>query len=223
MRGRSIMVVEDDRLLRELIASSLEQRGFSVDTAASAADARRAFRRADFDGCVIDVELGPGPNGFDLADILRREAPALAIVFLTNLPDPRFAAREPGSLPSDVAYLRKTDISDIGVLEDALDATLRGGQPLVRHDFNKQRPLVSLTAKQFTAVRLVAQGMTNQQIADEQGLSVKAIEDTLRRAFAAMGLDSDLKGNPRVTAARQYLAIARGVDPRAQDEELIPN
>lgn len=223
MSGRSILVVEDDTLLRELVASSLEQRGFQVDTAASAADAKRAFKRAEFDGCVIDVELGAGPNGFDLADILRREAPNVAIVFLTNLPDPRFVGRETGSLPTDVAYLRKTEISDISVLVGALDATLRGSSGLVRHDFNKERPLVGLTAKQFTAVRLVAEGMTNQQIADEQGLSVKAIEDTLRRAFAAMGLDPELTGNPRVTAARQFLAISRGIDPDARGEELITN
>lgn len=213
MPGRSILVVEDDTLLRELLASSLEQRGFTVDTAANAADAKRAVRRADPDGCLIDVELGQGPNGFDLADLLRRERPHLAIVFLTNLPDARFADRAEGGLPAGVAYLRKTQVSDIDLLVSVIDATLRGSAALTRHDRDPDRPLVELTAKQFAIVRLVAEGRTNQEIAEERGLTVKAIEDTLRRAFRVMGIDPEMAGNPRVAAVRRYLDVARGVDP----------
>lgn len=219
MSGRSILVVEDDTLLRELLASSLEQRGFTVDSAANAADAKRAFRRADHDGCLIDVELGPGPNGFDLADLLRRERPHLAVVFLTNLPDARFVDRKDGALPKDVAYLRKTQVSDIDVLVDVLDSALRGSAELTRHDRDPERPLVELTPKQFAVVRLVAQGFTNQEIADERGLTVKAIEDTLRRAFRVMGIDPEMTGNPRVAAVRQYLAVSRGLEPDDRGSE----
>lgn len=215
MTVRSILVVEDNTLLRELLASSLEQRGFTVDSAANAADAKRAFRRADPDGCVIDVELGQGPNGFDLADLLRRERPHLAIVFLTNLPDARFADRTEDGLPADIAYLRKTQVSDIDVLVEVIDSTLRGSAELTRHDRDDARPLVELTPKQFAVVRLVAQGLTNQEIADDRGLTVKAIEDTLRRAFRVMGIDPDMTGNPRVAAVRQYLAVVHGADPDA--------
>lgn len=223
MSGRSILVVEDETLLRELLASSLEQRGFVVDTAANAADAKRAFRRGDPDGCVIDIELGQGPNGFDLADILRRERPHLAIVFLTNLPDARFASRAATGLPGDIAYLRKSQISDIDLLVTVIDSALRGSAELTRHDRDPERPLVELTPKQFAVVKLVAEGMTNQQIADERGLTVKAIEDTLRRAFRVMGIDPDTTGNPRVVAVRQYLSVARGVDPSlpSGDEDAL--
>ena len=106
--SRSVLVVEDDGLLRDLIARALEGAGMLVETAATAADAKRAFSRMDPDAAVIDIELGPGPNGFDLADVLRSRAPHVAVVFLTNLPDPRFASRGGDEIAGGVSYLRKS-------------------------------------------------------------------------------------------------------------------
>ena len=67
MYQRNIVVVEDDDLLRSLLADSLERAGFRVTTAANAADARRAIHTADPDAVVLDIDLGQGPNGFDIA------------------------------------------------------------------------------------------------------------------------------------------------------------
>jgi DNA-binding response OmpR family regulator len=60
--SRTVVVVENESLLRDLIARSLEAAGFHVSTAANAADAKRAVKVVDPDACVIDIELGPGPN-----------------------------------------------------------------------------------------------------------------------------------------------------------------
>jgi DNA-binding response OmpR family regulator len=68
--SRTIVVVENESLLRDLIARSLEAAGFHVSTAANAADAKRAGKAAGPDACVVDIELGPGPNGFDFAEFL---------------------------------------------------------------------------------------------------------------------------------------------------------
>jgi len=87
-------VVENESLLRDLIARSLEAVGFNVTTAANASDAKRACKAVDPDACIVDIELGPGPDGFDFAEYLSREAPDVGVVFLTNLPDPRFAKKD---------------------------------------------------------------------------------------------------------------------------------
>ena len=42
-----------------------------------------------FDRKVLDIELGDGPTGIDLALILRRNIPEIALVFLTHIPEPR--------------------------------------------------------------------------------------------------------------------------------------
>jgi DNA-binding NarL/FixJ family response regulator len=208
MFGRSILIVEDEALLRELLAHTLEAKGFLVTTAASAADAKRIFAQMDPDAIVLDVDLGLGPNGFDVAESIRLQAPHVGIVFLTNLPDQRFASVEPESIPKGVAYLRKSALTNVELLVDALDAVLRGqGVDRYRHDRDADRPLGALTRKQIQVLQLVAQGKTNSQIAQERGVSIKAIEDTIGRLCLALGIDSSEEGNVRVAAVRQLLNI----------------
>lgn len=211
---RSVLVVEDDALLRELLAVALERHGFSVDTAASASDAKRSFSRGDHDALVLDINLGPGPNGFDLAEVLRQQAPHVAIVFLTNVPDPRFVGRAPEDVPRGVAYLRKSSIGDVDALIVALDSALRGsGIDGLRQDRDPDRPLARLTRKQIAVLSLVAAGKSNAQIAEDRGVSVKAIEDTISRAAQALGIDTQEEGNIRVAAARRFLAATGGANP----------
>lgn len=211
---RSVLVVEDDALLRELLAVALERHGFSVDTAASASDAKRSFSRGDHDALVLDINLGPGPNGFDLAEVLRQQAPHVAIVFLTNVPDPRFVGRAPEDVPKGVAYLRKSSLGDVDALIVALDSALRGsGIDGLRQDRDPERPLASLTRKQIAVLSLVAAGKSNAQIAEDRGVSVKAIEDTISRAAQALGIDTQEEGNLRVAAARRFLAATGGANP----------
>ena len=212
--GRSVLVVEDDALLRELLAVALERHGFSVDTAASTSDAKRSFSRGDHDALVLDINLGPGPNGFDLAEVIRKQAPHVAIVFLTNLPDSRFAGRSPEDVPKGVAYLRKSNLGDVDALISALDSALRGaGVERFRQDRDPDRPLAHLTRKQIAVMSLVAAGKSNAQIAEERGVSVKAIEDTVSRAAQALGIDTREEGNLRVAAVRRYLAATGGAIP----------
>ena len=214
---RSILVVEDDALLRELLAVALEGRGFLVDTAASAADAKRSFSRGDHDAVILDINLGPGPNGFDLADVMRQKAPHLALVFLTNLPDPRFGGRDSSTLPKGVAYLRKSSLGDIDAVVDALDSALRGVHvDAYRQDRDPDRPLGQLTRKQLAVLSLAAQGKTNAQIAEDRGVSVKAIEDTIGRAATALDVDSSVEGNTRVAVVRRYLEVTGGQIPTAE-------
>lgn len=217
-QARSVLVVEDDTLLRELIALALERHGFTVDTAASASDARRVFRNADHDALVLDVSLGLGSNGFDLADALRRVSPHVAIVFLTNLPDPRFADRGPEDLPAGIVYLRKSSLGNIDVLIAALDTALRGHETVgFRQDRDPNRPLGNLTRKQLAVLGLAAAGMSNAQIAKSRGVSVKAIEDTISRAAQALDFDSASEGNLRVASVRRYLAVTHGDIPGVAD------
>jgi len=204
--GRSLLVVEDHALLRELLASALEARGFVVHCASSVAEAKRCVLRDDPDGVILDIELGPGPNGFDFADMLGEISPHAAIVFLTNLPDPRFAERTSDGLPAGVAYLRKTSLSDVDELVDALDAAMRGcGVNRFRHDRDPDRPLVSLTRKQVEVMSLASDGKSNIEISKDRGISVKSVEDLMSRAALALGVDVAHAGNVRVTAVRTFL------------------
>lgn len=221
--SRLVLVVEDDNLLRELIATALEVRGYSVQTASTIADAKRLFRASDPDGLVLDVDLGPGPNGFDFAQVALNESPGTGVVFLTQLPDPRFAVENEQGIPNGIAYIRKSALSDINVLFDALDVAMRGEvTTLHRHDLDKDRPFADLTTKQIQVLHHMASGKSNAQIAKARGTSLKATEDAIRRACAAIGIDNASEGNSRTAAVAKYLQVV-GTAYANTDERVLNN
>ena len=205
--SRTVVVVENESLLRDLIARSLEGAGFNVATAANAADAKRACKAVDPDACVVDIELGPGPNGFDFAEALAKENPDVAVVFLTNLPDPRFADRDPKTVKQNQAYLRKSQLVDSKDLVEAVNAVLREVDVKnFRHDIKDDRPLADLSRRQISVLKMLADGFSNSQIADARGTTIRAVEGMISRIFQELEIDAQAEGNARVEAAKKYLA-----------------
>lgn len=208
-RGRSVLIVEDDRLTLGLLAEILTQSGFVVGAAASVAAARRMWDQMDPDAVVLDVDLGPGVNGFDLADAFLARRPELAVLFLSNLPDARFAGRSAASLPQAAGYVRKDRLSDPQALVTALDAVLRGlAEQTPRDDRDPARPLAGLSRTQIEVLRMVAMGLSNQQIAIERGTTTRAVHNVIARAMAAIGAVDSEEGSARVIAAREFIRAA---------------
>ncbi|MEN9288060.1 MAG: hypothetical protein RLZ88_730 [Actinomycetota bacterium] len=206
MFSRQIVVVENEALLRDLLAKALEHEGFSVTTAANASDARRAIAAVDPDALVVDIELGPGPSGFDLVESLESEDADLAIVFLTNLPDPRFAGRDGLAVRKNIGYLRKSQLIDSGELVSTLEAVLKErASSEHRHDLAAGRPLGNLSRKQIGVLKMVSEGMTNSQIAEYRGTTIRAVEGIISRIFDGLGINPTAEGNARVEASRRYL------------------
>lgn len=222
MSARIVLVVEDDDLLRELIATALEVRGYTVQTAGDITEAKRILRTVDPDGVVLDIDLGPGPTGFDFAQIVNKEAPGTGIVFLTQLPDPRFAPTDENGMPTGVAYIRKSALADLNVLYDALDVAMRGQvTKFHRHDLDAERPFAKLTTKQIEVLKLMAQGNSNAQIAAARGTSLKATEDAIRRACAAIGIDGTADGNTRTKAVAKYISVVGLQSIKLEDQASL--
>lgn len=80
-----VLVVDDDRRLRELLARFLGDHGYRITTAANAAEAEAMLAHMVFDMLVLDVMM-PGENGFDFARRLRRES-SVPILMLTARAD----------------------------------------------------------------------------------------------------------------------------------------
>ena len=204
---RSVVVVEDDAFMRSLIAEYLEKAGFLVSTASSASDARRQINAVDPDAVVLDIELGNGPTGLDIAATLNTEANEVGIVFLTDFSDPRFAGEDLNRVHPKAAYLNKHMIEDSSTLVAALNAVLVERDVVAyRHDKRTDRPLARLSASQIQALRLLAEGKTNQQIADARQRSIEATESLISRTLTSLGLDSTADMNTRVTAAREFMS-----------------
>lgn len=221
MSARNVLVVEDDALLRELIATALEANGYAVQTAGDITEAKRLLRSSDPDGVVLDIDLGSGPTGFDFAQIISKESPGTGIVFLTQLPDPRFSPTDENGIPTGVAYIRKSALADLNVLYEALDVAMRGQvTKLHRHDLDAERPFAKLTVKQIEVLKLMAQGNSNAQIATARGTSLKATEDAIRRACAAIGIDGSADGNSRTRAVAKYISVVGLQSVKLEDKAL---
>lgn len=82
-----VLVVDDDRRLRDLLARFLGKHGYRVTTAANAAEARGKAESVVFDGMVLDVMM-PGENGFDLMRHLRGSGSRIPILMLTARAEP---------------------------------------------------------------------------------------------------------------------------------------
>lgn len=210
MYKRSVLVVEDEDFLRGLLAEFLDSAGFSVTTAANALDAKRIISHLDPDALVLDINLGRGPNGFDIALATQKTSPEIAIVFLTDLPDPRFAGIEDGKLPKNIAYLNKTMLEDVNTLLDALEATLTEKNiKNYRHDLDSERPLANLSRTQIQILQLMAAGKSNKQIAQLRKRSLAATESAISRTLDALGIGNSEEGNLRTEAVKRYLAVTK--------------
>jgi DNA-binding NarL/FixJ family response regulator len=205
--ARSVVVVEDDSFMRSLLAEYLEKAGFQVSTAATAADAKRLIAAVDPDALVLDIDLGPGPSGLDLANSMSLNSNEVGTVFLTSFSDPRFAGHEMKAAHPRAAYLNKHMLEDSAVLVEALNAVLLERDiTTFRHDRRLDRPLANLSNPQVQVLRLIAEGKTNQQIADIRQRSLAATESLVTRTLDALGISTSASVNVRVAAAREFMS-----------------
>ena len=211
--ARVVLVVEDDPMTRVLLADMLESAGFVPLMAPNAASAQRLFKIHDPDAAILDVDLGHGINGFDLADAFRRRSPSIAMLFLTHLPDSRFVSRASSSLPEGAAYLRKDQLFDKQILLDALEAALSGEVTTEhRHDRTADRPSEALSRTQIEVMSLVAQGRPSGEIAQARGTSVRTVQYVITRSLERMGIDPQSEVHARRQAIADFLRAAGPVE-----------
>lgn len=197
--------------MSSLLRGMLVAEGFQAEVASSAAAARDLARSFDPDIALIDLSLGRGPSGFDLAHVLHREHPGIALIILTKHPDLRAIGVVDSELPPGTGFLRKDMVSDSAYLLAAIEETI--AERTVRQDRTEQGPLTLLTDTQLAVLGLAAEGLTNAVIAARRATTERSVEEILRRTYLALGIEIGGDLNPRVEAIRQFIAVA-GVPER---------
>jgi two-component system, OmpR family, phosphate regulon response regulator OmpR len=84
--ARHVLIVDDDRRIRELLAQYLSNHGYRVSSAANAADARKAMQGLAFDVIVLD-NMMPGESGPAFAKAIRTQNNNVPILMLSALTD----------------------------------------------------------------------------------------------------------------------------------------
>jgi DNA-binding NarL/FixJ family response regulator len=204
MTGSSVgsaVVVDDEPLICSIIAEILEAEGWAVTQAQDALSAITAVKATSATLVIADIDLGLGPTGIDVVQRARADNPSIGVVFITNLADPRITGKGWNAIPNDASYIVKTEISSTTALRaavtEALDVRTAGSRPLVA-----QTATQSLSNTQIGVLKLVSEGLTNDEIANSRATTIRAVERLLLRMMIAANIAPG--PSARVQLARLY-------------------
>jgi DNA-binding NarL/FixJ family response regulator len=207
--NQRVLVVESQPLVLGLIRALLTNAGMQVAAASSSAEAQKLFTSFAPDVLVTDVELGPADSGLDLAHALSTQKPNLHVVFLTDLPDFRPLGDCKKKLPRKFAFLNRSLLADPKRLLQAIEAAGSPAQiKAFRDDKQKSSDLSSVSRIQLEVLRLVAMGLTNQEIADARNVTMRAVEALITRTASVLNIHQEPGSNSRVKLARAFIREA---------------
>jgi len=218
----NLLVVEDGEKLRLALKAGLEATG-EVRVVYDCARGEEALTRCLAEPphvILMDVQLAGEMNGIQAAVAIRREFPRLPVVFYSIQDDDAYYRdfRRSGIL-SHYAYVRKSNYllphMIVPLLKDAvagrsfIDPEIESRVQEVRHK-DEHSPLALLEPNEQAVARMLAQGMSNEQIAARMGFRDKrTISRTNGQIYAAWGL-SETATDEKVARARAAIIVRAG-------------
>lgn len=207
------MLIDDDSFVRTTLQAGLAHYGIQVsDSLESASAAIKAIGESNADVAIVDLDLGPGPSGIDVCHTLRTHKPNLGLILLTSYQDPRVFDPSSSNLPKGCRFISKSELTDFNLLvQTILSARMKPFH-------SKSEGLTDssiLTITQLEVLKLVAQGLSTDEIAKIREVSPKAIESTIAKIHKAAGLKKSKSMNQRVQLARFYFLLSGKKPPGA--------
>ena len=205
-----VMVVEDDDFTRSTVVSALQIQGIDVICeTGSVGPAMKLAHELRPDAVILDLDLGTGPTGIDLAIGLRRRYPKIGIVLLTTFEDPRLLHPKIPLPPTGTEYLVKKHVGEIELLYKALQKSIvnvaKATTPAIEKKVSPE--LSKVTDSQLETMRLIAKGLSNSEIAKHRNVSEKSIEQTISRLVANLDLPKGAENNQRVQISKLYFRL----------------
>jgi two-component system, NarL family, response regulator DevR len=194
-----LLIVDDHEVVRQGLVALLDRReGFQVVAeAGTVAEAVEQARKFEPDIVIMDVRL-PDGSGIEACREIRAELPATRVVMLTSYPDEEavlsaIVAGAAGYLLKQIrardlvsaleAVGRGESLLDPAVTEKVLERVRRiatGGQT---------DEMAMLTAQEQKILMLVAEGMTNKEIAADVFLSDKTVKNYVSSILSKLNLE----------------------------------
>jgi DNA-binding NarL/FixJ family response regulator len=214
-----VVVGEDQPLFRDGVVHVLTTAGF--DVLAAAGDAQDLVRRAlahHPDVVVVDIQMPPDfrDDGLRAAREILAARPATAVLVLSQFLEDRYLIDLLDDRPGGKGYLLKDRIADSESFVEAVRRVAGGGSVIdaevVGRLVGRRRgggQIGSLTSREREVICLMAQGKSNQGIADELVITISGVERHVTSIFARLGLPRDATEHRRVLAVLQYLRADR--------------
>jgi DNA-binding NarL/FixJ family response regulator len=209
-----IVVADDDALLREGLASLLQEAGHNVvGRARDAPDLLLKVRSYVPDIAIVDVRMPPGnaDDGLLAAAAIRREHASVSVLVLSQHVEPTYMLELVGDDASGVGYLLKDRVRDVAHFVEAVERVAAGGtafDPAVVNSLvggRRSSLLDELTDRERDVLTLLAEGRSNRAIAKQMFLSPRAIERHVQGIFVKLRLPDTEDDNRRVLAVLALL------------------
>lgn len=214
MRAVTVVVADDDVLLRESFASLLAQSGFDVvGQAADATELLALVRELEPALVVLDIRMPPTytNEGLEAASAIRRTFPRTGILVLSVHIEVG-AAMQLLLGERAIGYLLKWRITDVPDFIRTLDRIARGAtvidSTLVTELVSAQRrddPLATLSRREQQVLALMAEGRSNAGIARRLSVAEGTVEVHVHRIMEKLKLPPTEDDNRRVRAVVAYL------------------
>ena len=206
----TVVIAEDNVLLREGLTRLLNESGF--DVSGQAGDAEDLIRKVGAhrpDVAVVDVRMPPThtDEGLRAARTIRAEHPGTAVLVLSQYVEEAYALELLSESTERTGYLLKDRVSDVDAFLDAVRRVAGGGSALdpevVARLVGRRRahsPIDELTPREREVLELMAQGKSNQGIAETLVVTVAAVEKHVTSIFSKLDLGSEPTEHRRVLA-----------------------
>ncbi|AXA96263.1 response regulator transcription factor [Microbacterium sp. PM5] len=206
-----ILICEDSTLLREGLVRLLDDAGHEVVAALpDAGSLMDAVATSTPDLCILDVRLPPTftDEGIRAAVHLRAAHPEVAVLVLSQYVEERYAGELISTQSAALGYLLKDRVADVGDFLDAVERIGAGAtvldpevvaQLLTRR--GRDARMERLTERERSVLALIAEGKSNQAIAQTLFVTEASVEKHITSLFQKLDLEQDEHGNRRVLAA----------------------
>ena len=209
------VIAEDSVLLREGIGHVLETAGLEVvGTCATAEELLLKVRSYAPDIAIVDIRLPPthSDEGIRAAVEIRAAHPSVGVLVVSQYMELGLAMKLLADSAEGVGYLLKDRIGDVDDFVGAVRRVAGGGSAIdptiVSTLLAKRRsddPLAELTPREREVLALMAEGRSNQGIADKLVITLRSVEKYVSSVFGKLGLPSTGTESRRVLAVLLYL------------------
>jgi DNA-binding NarL/FixJ family response regulator len=215
--GKSIRVAiaDDSVLLREGVARLLTESGFEVVAqSGNAEDLLRHVGMYKPDVAVVDIRMPPThtDEGLRAARTIRERFPDTGVLVLSQYVESGYALDLLAESAEGVGYLLKDRVSDVEQFAESVRRVAEGGSALdpavVSQLIGRRRtddPLAQLTPREREVLELMAEGRSNQAIADRLFVTLRAVEKHVTSIFSKLDLQASSEDHRRVLAVLVFL------------------
>jgi DNA-binding NarL/FixJ family response regulator/class 3 adenylate cyclase len=210
-----VVLADDSVLLREGIARLLEDAGMEiVAQSGTAEDVVRHVGLHKPDIALVDIRMPPThtDEGLRAAQQIRERFPRVGVLVLSQYVEPGYAMELLAETAEGVGYLLKDRVSDVGEFASAVRRVAGGGSALdpaiVQQLVGRRRredPLDELTPREREVLGLMAEGKSNQAIAERLFVTMRAVEKHVTSIFSKLRLAASAEDHRRVLAVLAYL------------------